>query len=100
MACFLLSICHQLSSFQVSHSQIYCKIESGPKLSPYLQVPETRKMIWGDSVNNSLIVENKHKEERASERVKINGFGKRKQLGRNEFRSLNTIPLLGRKERG
>lgn len=45
-----------------------------------------------------LIVENKQKEEKIGDRVKINVFEKRKKLGQNAVRSLNNSPLLSRKE--
>lgn len=53
--------------------------------------------MGGGSLNNFLIAENKHKEEKASERVKINDFLKKK-LGQNAFRPSNNTPSLGRKE--
>lgn len=47
-----------------------------------------------------LIVENKQKEEKIGDRVKINVFGKRKKLGQNAVRSLNNSPLLtGKREK-
>lgn len=46
-----------------------------------------------------LIVENKQKEEKIGDRVKINVFGKRKELGQNAVRSLNNSPLLTGKRR-
>lgn len=45
-----------------------------------------------------LIVENKQKEEKIGDRIKINVFEKRKKLGQNAVRSLNNSPLLSRKE--